>query len=365
MRSDIMRFILCTIGTSLLTNREDDRPWEGWKRDKLLPDAAVIHEWLSNADPVFATAETHTLGKLDLSEHDRLALLHSDTPEGRLCADALRGFYAGKVREVSLHQLDSLGYGAEVFNGGLRALVNKTIQLVVEARSLSLTPLFCATGGFKAEIAFMNLMGALLGIEVYYIHDQHLSLVRLPSLPIEWDTDIVGSNANFFQWIDEEPRKSAEVESWLNARSDLRPLVEDGEDGNTYLSPAGDLLYKVARDRQLVGPPARWPISDINPPERKDGLSAVEHDRPPGWDRFVDRLCRIDCVKRVNYDQAFRHGDKVRTVMEEEKRDGKNLWSIGVRYEAGSGNPLPMRVATTANDELQVDLVASYIRRLK
>lgn len=350
------RCILSTVGTSLLTNR-DDRPWAGWRPGDDFPDAAQVDAWLTAADASAASAETNTLKRLELSEADVLVLLHSDTPEGRFCAERLQTLYGGTVREVGLEKIGKLGYGADHFTAGLKALVDVTLRKVHEARAHGTTPLFCATGGFKAEIAFLNLTGALLGIEVVYIHELHRELVRLPRLPLAWDADFVVRHEDFFRWIDEEPRKSTDVESWLKSRPDLRPLVEGGDDGCTYLSAAGDLLYRVAKEQRSMGPRAVWPQADPRPPQEKNGLSGVEHHRPSGWERFVERLCAVDCVTSVRYDPKARGGARVTVI------DGEN-GILGVCY-GEQGNTLPLRVETTARSQAQTDLVAGYFRQMK
>ena len=351
------RQILCTVGTSLLSNR-DDRPWAGWhpRSGDPLPDAQEVDRWLRTADASAASAETNTLAKLDLAESDLLVLLHSDTTEGRFCAERLGSFYEGKVREIELVQIGKLGYGAAQFTLGLKALVDATIRWVHQGQKCGMQTVFCATGGFKAEIAFLNLMGALLEIEVVYIHELHRELVRLPRLPLTWNAEFVVQNEDFFRWIEEEPRKSADVESWLKSRPELRPLVEDGGDGYTYLSAAGDLLYRVAEERLSMGPQAVWPDPDARPPEDKNHVSTVEHHRPAGWERFVERLCAIDCVTSVRYDaQAL--GGRVK-VMDAAKG------VIGVCF-GEPGKELPLRVKTTARGEAQTELVAAYLQKLK
>ena len=352
------RQILCTVGTSLLTN-QDGRPWAGWnpRNATPLPDAEVIDTWLQTADTTAASAETNTLSRLDLADTDLLVLLQSDTPEGRFCAERLKTFFDSRVHEVELEQIGRLGYGADRFTAGLKALVDIAIRRVHRAQERNVQTVFCATGGFKAEIAFLNLMGALLGIEVVYIHDLHRELVRLPRLPLTWNAEFVAQHRDFFQWIDEEPRKSAEVESWLKGRPELRPLVEDGEDGCTYLSAAGDLLYKVANERLAMGPRALWPRTDPRPPQEKNRVSQVEHHRPPGWERFVDRLCEIDCVTLVCYGAEAFSGPRVKIINAE-----KGI--LGVRY-GNPGQEMPLRVETTARGQAQTELVAGYLRQLK
>ncbi len=351
------REILCTVGTSLLTNR-DDRPWSGWNQaqGEPLPAPAAVDDWLRQADPARASAETNTLRLLDLDERDTLSLLHSDTPEGRFCAERLAEFYRGLVREVPLEKIGELGYGARNFSRGLKALVEIVLKRVRAARQQGRTPIFCATGGFKAEIAFLNLIGALLEIEVVYLHELHRELVRLPRLPLAWDAEFVGRHRDFFRWIDEEPRRTSDVESWLRARPDLRFLVEDAADGYTYLSAAGDLLNRVAQERLAMGPRLRWPPPDPRPPEEKNRLAAAAHHRPPGWERLVRRLCEIDAVRLVRYDDRMSRGARLRVL---DAEGGV----IGLRYEARD-LALPLAVETTAAGEAQCELVASYLRTL-
>jgi putative CRISPR-associated protein (TIGR02619 family) len=177
-----------------------------------LPPADEVDRWLRTANEATASAETNTLARIDLAGTDTLVLLHSDTPEGRFCAERLKTLYVSKVHETILVHIGKLGYGAAEFTSGLKALVDVVIRRVHEGQARGMQTLFCATGGFKAEIAFMNLMGALLGIEVVYIHEQHRELVRLLHLPLTWDAQFVAKHGDFFRWIDTEPRKSAEVE---------------------------------------------------------------------------------------------------------------------------------------------------------
>ncbi|MGE3526787.1 MAG: putative CRISPR-associated protein [Gemmatimonadales bacterium] len=351
------RQIICTVGTSLLTNR-DDRPWAGWnpRTPDPLPAGADVERWLSAADLAKASAETNTLRALELSDADALALLHLDTTEGRFCAEALGGFYRARCRGVSLEQIGRLGYGAAVFSTGLRSLVDVTLRLVHRGREQGRHPLLCATGGFKAEIAFLYLLGALLQIEVVYIHELHRELVRLPRRPLTWDAEFVSRHEPFFTWIDEEPRMSDDVESWLKRRPELRSLGEDDGDGHTLLAAAGDLLFKTARAQLGTGPLAVWPHSDPRPPGEKNQVSTTEHHRPKGWEHFVARLCSIDCVSFLRYDPGAHGGPPVRII-----DDANGV--IGVRF-GDRGGELPLRVETTARGEAQCELISSYLRQL-
>ena len=349
------RQIICTVGTSLLTNR-DDRPWAGWnpRTPDPLPPTTDVAGWLTSADLIKASAETNSLQALELGEMDALALLHSDTSEGRFCADALGSLYRARWCEVSPEQVGHLGFGPARFPTGLKSLVDVTLRLVHRGHEQGRQVLLCATGGFKAEIAFLNLLGALLQIEVVYIHELHRELVRLPRLPLTWDAEFVSRHEQFFTWIDEEPRKSGDVESWLQARPDLRTLVEDDGEGHTLLTAAGDLLFKAARERLNAGPRVLWPEPDPRPPTDKNQVSKTEHHRPDGWKRFVDQLCAIDCVSAVRYDASAHGGPRVKIL-------DATHGIIAVRFGT-TGNEIPLRVETTARGEAQTTLVANYLR---
>lgn len=352
------RLLVCTVGTSLLTNR-DERPWAGWngRNGDPLPDAAEVDRWLDQAEPAIASAEANTLSRVELTEQDRVVLLHSDTPEGRFCAERLATYLnAGRCRNAELRPLIALGYHAGGFaQRGLRSLVSEAVIAIKEARRGCLEPVLCATGGFKAEIAFLNLLGALLQVEVCYIHEQFREIVRLPRLPLTWDTTFVERNLDFFTWIDDEPRPSVEVENRLKSRPELRPLVEDDAEGCTYLNAAGHLLFQAGKEQLASGPRVAWPEASPVPPKEKNGLSGVEHHRPRGWESFVAQLCKIDCVSRVVYDAAAAAGPAVKIL---DAATGK----IGVRYGSGD-QTLPLTVMTTAKGEAQTQLVVDHVQK--
>ena len=352
------RLLITTVGTSLLTNR-DERPWEwSFKNKEDLPDIDVVDKWLTTADPIKVSAEMNTLHRRSIGQTDRISFLHSDTPEGKYCSERLGTYYANECSEVRQCVLSALSYRDQNFaQGGLKSLISVTLQEIREAREQKLTPVFCATGGFKAEIAFLNILGALLNIEVYYIHELHREEVQLPRLPLAWDTQYVIQHQKFFEWIKADLRRSTEVESWLNARPELRTLVEDVEMGGvsyTDLSAAGALMFEAAKEYQ---PRAVWPQSSANSPQDKDGLSTVPHHRPRGWEKFVERLCAIDCVNRVIFDATVHGGNTIKII------DSKS-GVIGVRFGPTS-KELPLRIETTAHGDEQTELVAAYIRRIR
>ena len=90
-----------------------------------------------------------------------------------------------KCHVVDQRSLHSIGCSHASFcQKGLKTQLQEAIRAAGEGRERVLQPICCATGGFKAEIAFLNLIAALLEVEVYYIREQFREIVRLPRLPL-------------------------------------------------------------------------------------------------------------------------------------------------------------------------------------
>jgi putative CRISPR-associated protein (TIGR02619 family) len=352
------RMIIVTVGTSLLTNR-DDRPWGGWMRNDPLPNQEVVDNWLMDSDPKKASAELNTLHTIGVDETDHLRFLHSDTPEGAFCAEILCTYARKKwgVRNADTISVASLGYEYGNFaQKGLRSLVDVALKSLKDAEKRQLTPLFCATGGFKPEIAFLNLLGALMNVEVVYMHEYFREVVRLPSLPLKWDDGYVLEREAFFQWIDSEPRRLRDAESWLKGDSSLEPLIETDKDGYIYLNAAGNLLYKTAKVKHSNEIVFR-PEPSILAPKDKNHLSSIEHHRPNGWEQYIGKICDIDFVTGVFYYTAAYGEESIKTLDEEKG-------SIFVIY-GSAGNYLPIRIETTAQGEAQTRFAMETIREIK
>lgn len=346
-----MRVILVTVGTSLLTN-------QGWRPGNPLPDELDLLRELRRTDPCKASAETHTLYLMGLQPQDLIFWLHSDTEEGRRCASALCQSYQVDGCRGGLEVIAGMNYQATRFaEQGLKSLLDVTFRLIRKAREWERELVICATGGFKAEIAFMNLVGLLMQIEVYYLHERFREPVRLPRLPVDWDTQVVAQNADFFAWIDAELRTRMEAESWLRACPALRDLVYE-EEGYVLLSAAGELLYRAYQERYGAPAPAAWPPASSRNPAEKNRVSSEEHHRPEGWREFVDFLTRQSWVEEVRYDGTGPKGPGRTRIY----RDGPGENVLGVVYCRGD-RALPLCVTTTARDAAERAVVQEWLRR--
>ena len=190
--------ILTTVGTSLLTNA--DRPWAGWRHKQPLPEANIVDAWLRQADPIKAGAETHTWHRLGLFDSDdkakiEVVLIHSQTADGQFCAERLVSAAEARGLKARRRQVDGLDYSeGPKFNRGLRQLA-RVVGEEIKRGKASGTVELAATGGFKAEIAIANLVGALSDTPVHYIYEQFTSLITIAPIPVTLRADWIGNGA--------------------------------------------------------------------------------------------------------------------------------------------------------------------------
>ncbi len=238
-----MRTILTTVGISLIAPN---------KHGGNNPDDQALSNYLRHTDPVIASAETNSLSRI-LTEDDAIVFLYSQTEKGKLCAEALCTHYESKGYTVKLQEIPNLTYTESSFKvKGLRSLVSTLIELVQKYKSGgSGEVLINATGGFKAEMAYANLIGLLFNVPVFYIHELFKDIIMMPAPPIGWDYSLIADHEEFFEWITDDYRPTPEVTPRLNGLPEEIGFLLADEEGFTSLSPAGEVFFQAFRERQV------------------------------------------------------------------------------------------------------------------
>lgn len=313
-----MRTIIVTVGTSLLSNAGRDL-----KAAKLSERELAIY--LRNTDPQRAAAETNSLSRL-AKEGDRLIFLHSQTDEGRKCADALGKHYEALGYSTLLRQVPDLSYAESRFKmRGLRSLVATLIDLIRSEQRQGFQPIINATGGFKAEIAYAALVGLLFDVPVYYIHEAFRDVIEMPPAPISWDYSLLSDHEEFFEWISADLRATTDAEAQLRGLpAELRLLLAE-EEGFTFLSPAGEAFYEAYRERilQAAGPPILLSLQAM------DAYRAAAPELRRLFDRALHKLklkeLRIHGADRVHNSDClvFPKGHREPRLFFFEGEDGK------------------------------------------
>ncbi len=236
-----MRTILTTVGTSLLSNAQRIIQMKE-------PGNKDLLDYLRQTKSEKASAETNSLCKI-LTYGDKIIFLHSHTNAGRQCAHVLQEYYrySGYVSEICT--IPDLNYSESRFKIlGLRCLVARLVELILNERKNQRNVLINATGGFKAETAYATLVGLMFDVPVYYMHEAFGDIIEMPPIPIGWDYSLIADHEDFFTWLDSDLRKTEWVDSRLRKLpNEIKMLLVESE-GFTYLSPTGEVFYMAYRE---------------------------------------------------------------------------------------------------------------------
>ncbi|HPP54339.1 MAG TPA: putative CRISPR-associated protein, partial [Thermoguttaceae bacterium] len=163
------RKILCTTGTSIAgggksfqeaDQKEEYRSHIRQRMEDLRPKRSSPEEFFRKL-----SAETHSLAKLKVSESDEVVLLHSETLDGQLCAEAVKEVLEN---ELGLHPHLVKIEGLQV-NDGKRFRqvgIQKLFEVLTEETKGWLEnpeqkAILNATGGFKSVVPYVTLFGLL------------------------------------------------------------------------------------------------------------------------------------------------------------------------------------------------------------
>lgn len=297
-----MRTIITTTGTSLLTNAE-----RHFKKDKKSLTDEDLMQFFKQVGADAATAETNSLLKIAHPD-DEVVLLFTKTPEGERCAQGVcRYLQKENWRNVRLRQLPLEQNESQFERKGLRELVNILIEEISKAQRDKRDVIINATGGFKAEVAYTTMVGMIFQVPVKYIYQFFQQPITFPALPISWNIDLLIEYESFFEWLDQQPRKQQEVEQRLKAISEAdrdriwQLLLPGDADGEVFLSPAGEILWKrVAQQREIAEFVPDPPASKIAITDKiANSLDEVKHHFPRGTREFAKKLAQLEAVEEI------------------------------------------------------------------
>lgn len=175
--------MICTTGTSIAR----DIAWKG--------DGAAYREAIRArvaglaGKPGFAAhlcAEINSLDRYGIDRVDRVALMHSETEDGRICAEEVAGAIEAhmslpaKTIAIAGLQVDDVARFRRV---GIQNLFGTIADLHREAGSAVLN----ITGGFKSVVPYITLYGLLYRLPVVYVFERSPTLIELPPAAVSFD----------------------------------------------------------------------------------------------------------------------------------------------------------------------------------
>ena len=281
-----MRFVLSTVGTSILTNLIDrGNPTEGtWfgtlrdsanlKQDELTNETEIVINTLaeraleklnenSAATNRRISAELNGIygiygDKFPTDSQDQHYLICTDTAQGQMTGDLIKdflesqGFTVGVITPSQLSTQDP-----ESFTTGTKELI-KWLENNVPRRESGYHVIFNLVGGFKSLQGYMNTFGAFYADEVVYIFESPTAdLIKIPRLPIQIDTAIIEDHLIEFALMD--AGKLYLTEEIEEIPETLLEFVQ--ENGMTFagLSAWGGLIWQRTKSDLLSGELLQFP----------------------------------------------------------------------------------------------------------
>ena len=274
-----MRFVLSTVGTSILTNLIDrgnstEGTWFGILRDsanckqgKLTPATETVINKL--AERAFEkllkddektnreiSAELNGIygiygGSLLGNSNDQHYLICTDTAQGQQTGELIRDFLIDKgvtaVNIVTPSQLSTKDTRA--FATGTKELI-KWLDETVPRSGSGYDVIFNLVGGFKSLQGYMQTFGAFYADEIVYIFEGSTDLIKIPRLPIQIDTTVIENHLVEFALM--AAKKLYPIEELESIPEILLESVED--EGQTFagLSAWGELIWNRTKSDLLA-----------------------------------------------------------------------------------------------------------------
>jgi putative CRISPR-associated protein (TIGR02619 family) len=308
------RFVLSTVGISLLTNSTDDPTLKQniirlsnaqvvptdlrSKIDELcdkIPDQLARQSVASRRQ---MSAELNGLyglykDKLDEGKHDLHFLIATDTELGKKAADILKNFIVAQgLEQVQIYFPKNLSSDTpQRFSDGIKNLVHWCEETIPEYRKKNFHIIFNLTGGFKSLQGYLNIVGMLYADELVYIFESSNHLLRIPRLPLRIDLDKLKPFATEMALM---------AQGYLYPKHELanmpESMLEEDHEGNVTLSNWGVLIWNRMAEEIFAECLLNFPRLEYSDQFRKDFRNAPPQEKI----KIQEVLSKISCLLEEN-----------------------------------------------------------------
>lgn len=298
--------LICTVGTSLfegnLARLSEDTPDlpENWKTLKEYFESknwSLLTKEMLKLDPTLRVcgAEINTIEeskKKGFITLEKLYFLVSDTEYGKGTGEFLKKYYSART-DLDLKMLDYFVVGnlqderpLDFKIDGLRNLVREASKLIRQSGGPRYVAIN-ATGGYKAQIAVAVILGQVLSIPVLYQHEKFPQIIDFPPLPVSFDYDLLGENADLLARF--ENGETLESDELGEVDDRLRVLLEEIDVNSTQLFGLGAVGQIFIEGFRVRNPK---PPNLVDAGRSKKGASFREDHYPVGFEDFVRKVWR-------------------------------------------------------------------------
>ena len=285
-----MKTYICTTGTSIANGPIRDLPQKEYQKrieekiNSLKNDEKSFLKRLS--------AETNSLQALNPSENDKIYLIHSETEDGRICADYIKKIIKKTFNiQVELCEIKGLQVNnAETFKKiGLKNLFDQLDRIITSNQNSDIS--LNVTGGFKSVPPYITLYGMLKQLKTVYLFEFSDSLIVLPPLPIDYDAHILLKAMDALIKLEAETEMPREkFYSFIpnleyHERESYESLIEDCGNENITISAFGLMLleYDNSNGNVFLSPNAYEAYNNADAELKKSYNSILTHITKPIW----------------------------------------------------------------------------------
>ncbi len=259
-----MKKIITMVGTSIFENymkqNNDDTEFKNYVNDLKTRMAdeygnesiriKKLKERLCNfsAMPVEDTsAEIKSIKKIQQQLNDNIEVF-------LLTSDTLLGILAGEIIKEKLKEILNLDnpkdekisslqiQDSQEFINGMNNLINKIYGIAKEYWN---DVIINITGGFKATVPYLTILGQINKCKIYYIFEDTDALIEIPYIPLDIKWDVFEKNLDFFLELEKD---GAQDKQNLQYNDVAESLIEQA-DNLIDFNPLGLSLWKKYRER--------------------------------------------------------------------------------------------------------------------
>lgn len=209
-----------------------------------------------------ASAEIKSLIKIQEELQDPIAvcLLTTDTITSNVCAELIKdNFKDNEGIKIYFNPETDMIKGLQVNNSDL-FVKDGLINLVERVKDITDNRyedvILTITGGYKALIPYMTIIGQIYNIPIYYIFEETDELIKIPQTPVDFDFSVIEENYTAFQALGKEsnnlPTPSYFKSDLLESEQEFNRLKNEHLieeiDEKVKLTPLGSLLMKRYKD---------------------------------------------------------------------------------------------------------------------
>jgi len=173
------------------------------------------NEWVldENAFNDNASAEIKSLLKIkeEVDEAIKVYLISTDTISSKLASEIIKGTlnnYNGILFDENIHVIKGLRVDnfEDFEQRGFPGLI-EAIKDIMESNKKN-EIIFNISGGYKAIVPLLTIIGQLYNIPLYYIYEDTNELIEIPQMPVDYDFSMIEDNFIAFESLQKTLEKN-------------------------------------------------------------------------------------------------------------------------------------------------------------